>query len=90
MDFESLGKYTHAVEAANKRATELDAKLKELTNELNRTHSERVAKFLGPVFDVVKLRENFEEAATLSAHLDEACREANLHAHKCGKPAFKE
>lgn len=88
MDYEALGRYTEAVETAKKVSTDLDKKLKDLANDLNRTHADDVGKYIIPTLDVVALREQFEEVASLFVHLEKECREANLHASKCGRQSF--
>ena len=88
MDFEALGRYTLAVETVKKVGADLDKKLKDLANDLNRTHADQVDKYVIPTLDVVALRERFEEITNLYVHLEEQCREANLHATKCGRQPF--
>lgn len=85
MDFEAFGRYTHAVETAQKLQTSLNTKLIHLTNDLKRLQREPQAATL-PLLSAQALEGQLSEILRLHRDLAQQFQEANLYAERCGKP----
>lgn len=85
MDTDALGKYTWAMDRANKVCAELTHKTKVLGQELGHCHAHNFEDGLMPQFEATKVRALVDESSALYASLIELCHEANQYAPMCDK-----
>ena len=87
MDYEALGRYTDAIDRAQKYANDFMQRFKQFSDDVGRVKADSInAASHIPEFDPGKLRAHLDELTKLHDGLTELAREANMQADRCGKP----